>query len=110
MERNQLDIRVVAAQLAEDGEIRDVVAVFPPDAATLTPDPEAFVREGDLAIMTLEPGTPTHNIHEFTTDMMFTDAERRAGYSRMISSVALEGVVTLPTLSHITTRDLRQPE
>ncbi len=100
-------IRVVGAQLYQHGEIRDVIAVSPPEATLLAPEPSAFIHDGEVALMTVETGTAVKQVHEIATDMMFEDAKMSGiGTSRMIGSKALDGVVTFPMLHHETTHNL----
>ena len=73
MEAKGPHIRVVGATIDHDGLLRDVVAIAPPEASALAPNPEAFQEYGDVAIMDVEPGRAPKESGELATDMVLED-------------------------------------
>lgn len=108
METQGPHIRVVGATIDHAGQLRDVVAVAPPEATALTSNPDAFEAHGNVAILPVEQDTVLRQAGILADEIMIEDAKRHDNmWSRTVGSVALPGVVSLARLQQVTTHNLR---
>lgn len=99
------DVRVVGATVDLDGELADVVAIAPVEAAVHTQDPETFEIMGSIAVKRVAEGTASRQSGEDAYDIMMATAPTW-GRGQTIASQALAGVVTPARLETETTRNL----
>jgi hypothetical protein len=104
-EQRQPDIRVVGAKLHIDGEVTEVVAVAPPEAAALAEAPEEFRQVGNLALRQVPEGTSSRVAGDAAYDIMMGTANSW-GSSSVVSSNSLPGVVDTRRLEAEAYRDL----
>ncbi|MEO5691460.1 MAG: hypothetical protein ABIQ64_04695 [Candidatus Saccharimonadales bacterium] len=103
-----VDIMVVGAAVELDGIVSEVVAVAPPEAATLASNPELFEVYGDIAITHVKPNSALRESGRIANDILEKDATQKSMmHSRAVGSVALVGVVPFSLLQQRTTQNLR---
>jgi hypothetical protein len=100
------DIRVVGATVDLDGETLDVVAIAPPEAASLAEDPEAFRDFGGMAVRQVVEGTAHRAAGDEAFTVMMNDAGPGGYTSRVVASSSLVGVVSRQRLEAAVNHDL----
>lgn len=95
----------MGARLHLDGEVTEVVAVAPPEAAALAESAEEFRQVGSIALRHVPEGTSSRVAGDAAYDIMMGTANSW-GSSSVVSSSSLHGVVDARRLEAETTRDL----
>lgn len=100
------DIKVIGATVEIDGEPTDVVAIAPPEAASLAESPEEFRDLGAVAIREVSEGSVLRAAGEEAHTVMMNDAGPDGYMSRIVASKALLGVVSVEHLQAEAFHDL----